>query len=267
MSSPDKPSSQTAKIVQPAATMRIYFENKEDMKAYIQSELARPGITMHIMDSNARVIHQADVIAAQSALHTQIVEQEEEPQGGAADAVAQGGVADAVPEAADAVSGAADAVPQEEALPQVDDGTVPEYNADGTYRNTGAKERYMKLTQDLGEGDKVKNYFIAHEFGKLKRNYAFETKKDPLYPANYNTKIMQIYGTGYEKVTVSDAFWRYAIKEYEAHQRKRIFLGEERSNCFKRGAHHGWTAADRASLLINDVMLPPKRDFYKPAIH
>ena len=273
-------SSQTG--LQPAATMRIYFENKEDMKAYIQSELARPGITMHIMESNSRVIHQADVIAAQSALHTQCVEdvKEEEPQGGAADAVAQGGGVDAVPEegaadavpeegAADAVpeEGAADAVPEEEAVPQVDDGTVPEYNADGTYRNTGAKERYMKLTQDLGEGDKVKNYFIAHEFGKLKRNYSFETKKDPLYPSNYNTKIMQIYGTGYEKLTVSDEFWRYAIKEYEAHQRKRIFLGEERSNCFKRGAHHGWTAADRASVLINDVMLPPKRDFYKPAIH
>jgi hypothetical protein len=239
--------------------MRIYFENKEDMKAYIQSELARPGITMHIMDSNARVIHQADVIAAQSALHTQIVEQEEEPQGGAADAVAQGGAADAVP-------GAADAVPQEEAVPQVDDGTVLEYNADGTYRNTGAKERYMKLTQDLGEGDRVKHYFIAHEFGKLKRNYSFETKKDPLHPPNYNTKIMQIYGPGYDKMTVNDAFWRYAIKEYEAHQRKRIWEGEERSNCFKKGAHHGWTAADRASLLINDVMLPPKGDAYKPAI-
>jgi hypothetical protein len=243
-------------------SVRIFFENKEDMNAYIRSELARPGVSMYMEeDSTAHVIHQANIVAAQGALHAQVQQQEEiqVKESAPQDEPAEDGAAvDSVPVPREAVVPEVNAPPEEQA--------APEYNADGTYRNTGAKEHYMKLGQDLGEGEKVKHFFIAHEFGKLKRNYSFETKKDPLFPANYNTKIMQIYGTGYDKVTVNDAFWRFAIKEYEAHQRKRIWEGEETSNCFKKGAHHGWTAADRASLLINAVLLPPKTDAYKPAI-
>jgi hypothetical protein len=241
----------------PAFSMRIYFENKEDMNAYIRSELARPGVSMYMEeDSTTHVIRQANIVAAQGALHAQVQQEEESaPQDEAAE---DGAAVDSVPVPREAV------VPEVNAQPE--EGAAPEYNADGTYRNTGAKEHYMKLGQDLGEGEKVKHFFIAHEFGKLKRNYSFETKKDPLHPPNYNTKLMQIYGTGYDKITVNDAFWRYAIKEYETHQRKRIWEGEERSNGFNKGAHRGWTAADRASLLINDVLLPPKGDAYKPAI-
>jgi hypothetical protein len=225
-------------------SVRIFFENKEDMNAYIRSELARPGVSMYMEeDSTTHVIHQANIVAAQGALHAQVQQEEQQEE-----------------ESAPQDEAAVDSVP----VPR--EAVVPEYNADGTYRNTGAKEHYMKLGQDLGEGEKVKHFFIAHEFGKLKRNYSLETKKDPLFPANYNTKIMQIYGTGYTKVTVNDAFWRYAVQQYEAHQRKRIWEGEETSNCFKKGAHHGWTAADRASLLINAVLLPPKTEAYKPAI-
>ena len=126
--------------------------------------------------------------------------------------------------------------------------------------HSGYKKRYEKFDTAVGEGIPVQNMFIAIHFSTLMQNYAFEKKKNPLFPPNYNTKLPSVYGKGYEKVTVSDEFFRYAIKEYENHQRKRIWEGEERSNCFKKGAHKDWTKADRDSVLINAVKLPPKPD-------
>jgi hypothetical protein len=113
----------------------------------------------------------------------------------------------------------------------------------------------------------VQNMFIALHFDILKRNYAYEKKEDPLFPPNRSVKLPSVYGNAPEKITVSQKFFDYATKEYENHQRKRIWEGEERSNCFKKGAHKQWTKADRESTLINAVQLPPKPDIkYRPSL-
>lgn len=161
----------------------------------------------------------------------------------------------------------AESVVQQGAVHEAVNEGSAEYNPDGTYAHRGHKEKYQPFDDSVGEGLSVQNMFIAIHLATLKRNYSFEKKENPLFPPNYNVKLPSVYGKGYEKVTVSAEFFRYAIKEYENHQRKRIWEGEERSNCFKKGAHKDWTNADRNSLLINAVKLPPKPDIpYRPSL-
>ena len=137
------------------------------------------------------------------------------------------------------------------------------YNPDGTYKDKGRKESYIKLDKTVGEGDKVKLMFAAMNFGKLKRNFAFIKKEDPLFPNTRRISLPDIYGTKSSTYWVSPAFWAFVLDEYTRHLTDRIVEDEERSNCFKKGAHKRWRECDFTSERVNRVRLPPKGDFNK----
>jgi len=239
--------------------VRFSFESVEDRNAYIREELKKPGVHIYFDEDiiGGAAIHQAVVVVEQGVLHAAV---EEEAMEVVPPAVVEPPQEEAIPQAV--APPAVVEPPQEE----VEEAPEPEYNADGTYKHRGYKERYTPFDKDVGEGAKVQSMFIAMHLGQLKRNYAFETKEDPLIPPNYHTKLPLLFGTGTEKVTVNDKFFRYAINEYHKHQSKRILAGEERSNCFKKGASKRWTKADHKSTRINAVKLPPKSDAYLPSL-
>jgi hypothetical protein len=137
------------------------------------------------------------------------------------------------------------------------------YNPDGTYKHKGRKEGYTKLDKTVGEGDKVKLMFAAMNLGKLKRNFAFIKNEDPLFPNNRRISLPDIYGTGSSNYWVNPAFWAFVLEEYTRHLTKRIVEDEERSNCYKKGAHKRWRECDFKSERVNGVRLPPKGDFNK----
>jgi hypothetical protein len=244
--------------------VQFSFESLEDKNAYLRDELKKPGVSIYYDEvMSEAAIQQAESVVEQGVLHRAVNEE---------------AIRQAVPhEAVEAIQQAEKEVVQAAVLlvqlnravdeEQAEEEVVQEYNPDGTYKHRGYKEKYTPLDKNVGEGSKVQNMFIALHFDKLKRNYAFEAKEDPLLPPNYSTKLPTLFGDGTEKVTVNDKFFRYAISEYKKHQSKRIWLGDERSNCFKKGAHKQWTKADRKSTLINAVELPPQQDIsYRPSL-
>jgi hypothetical protein len=133
--------------------------------------------------------------------------------------------------------------------------------------NNGRVVRYADFDEGVPEGEIAKQIFISKEFEALKTNYTAKTKQDPFFPPNREiTLLSDLVTKDKTKLTVSQKFWMFCIDEFEAHQRVRILRGEERSNCFKEGASAKWRKCDLESTRINSVQLPPKGDFYKPAL-
>ena len=128
------------------------------------------------------------------------------------------------------------------------------------------KEPYAPFDDSIPEGEDAKQMFLATEFTRLQRNFTLVTKKDPFTPANRTVKLRKVWSTGIAEHIVSQDFWLFALDEFEAHQRARVLRGEESSNCFKAGASKYWEEIDHTSLEINAVVLPPKCDFYMPAL-
>lgn len=130
------------------------------------------------------------------------------------------------------------------------------------------KQPYMLFADDIPEGEEAKQVFLATEFDKLAENFRIVTKGDPFFPPNRKVTIRDIWGPPRSTTTrlVNQEFWLFALKEFEAHERARILRGEERSNCFKKGASAGWLKCDLESTLVNFVVAPPKKDAYKPAL-
>jgi hypothetical protein len=151
------------------------------------------------------------------------------------------------------------------AAPQ-DPNSIPEYNPDGTYRHNGRKEPYTPFGSNVGEGEQAKMMFATVELPKLKRNFAFLTNQDPLFPNIRRVSLLDLHGDKTNKIRVNPNFWDFVVKEYEIHQSSRITRGEERSNGFKKKGSRNWQETDHDSLLVNNERLPPKRDFYKPAL-
>ena len=127
---------------------------------------------------------------------------------------------------------------------------------------------YDPFDDSIPEGEEAKQVFLATQFEKLQRNFKAVTNKDPFFPPNRNITIRDKWGAAGSKLTltVNQEFWVFALKEFEAHQRARILRGEERSNCFRKGASASWRKCDLESTLVNAVVVPPKKDVYKPAL-
>jgi hypothetical protein len=126
---------------------------------------------------------------------------------------------------------------------------------------------YAPFDGGVPEGEVAKQIFISKEFEALKNNYTAVTGQDPFFPPNREiTLLSDLVTKDRTKLTVNQKFWMFCLSEFEAHQRARILRGEERSNCFKKGASASWRRCDLESTRINFVQLPPKGDFYKPAL-
>lgn len=128
------------------------------------------------------------------------------------------------------------------------------------------KQPYKPFDERIPEGEAAKHFFISTEFDKLARNFTAVTGNDPFFPPNRTIRFRDVYSSETVERLINQKFSLFILKEFEAHQRARILRGEERSNCFKEGASAYWTKRDLESTEINNVLLPPKGDFYKPAL-
>lgn len=157
---------------------------------------------------------------------------------------------------------------EEEVEPQVAASTTTNKRKKPAKKTIPDKLPYKPFDDSVPEGEKAKLLFMATEFKTLEANFRAVTQGDPFFPANRKITILDLWGAPGSKTTriVNEKFWFFALKEFEAHQRARILRGEEKSNCWKEGASAGWHKCDRESLLINQVVEPPKGDFYKPAL-
>jgi hypothetical protein len=154
----------------------------------------------------------------------------------------------------------------EELVSLTDSYIVPKRAKPAPNPNVDRKEAYAPFDDSVPEGETAKKVFFATEFKRLKRNYTLVTGKNPLEPAQRTVRVYSVWGSGFTEHIVSHEFQTFALEEFETHEKTRVLRGEEKSNCFKVGASMYWDEEDCTSLQVNSVVLPPKGDFYMPAL-